>query len=300
MREKTKRIPKVSVIILNWNQRDYTVECLNSLLESDYPNYEVVVIDNVSSDDSCEVINKQFPSVKLIRSEKNIGITDSRNIGIDYALSSSVDYIMFLDNDAVVQKDMLTELVSEAEKNKRVAVAAPKIYFYFDRNRIWSLGGTINFYTGNIRLLGYGEMDHGQYDFHSSFEVDHAIGCCLMVRSDVVKKIGKLDAHFYYGEDTELCIRAKRSGYKIVAIPRAVMWHKESKIWKKKDLNYIRTKEIIWLMRKHAKFHHWSVFCFYALFAIIKIALQEGISGNFKSVFFRIKGAFDGIKTYNV
>ena len=67
-----------------------------------------------------------------------------------------------------------------------------------------------------------------------------------------------------------------------------------------KDLNYIRTKEIIWLMRKHAKFHHWSVFCFYALFAIIKIALQEGISGNFKSVFFRIKGAFDGIKTYNV
>jgi len=93
-----------------------------------------------------------------------------------------------------------------------------------------------------------------------------------------------------------LSIRAKHSGYKIVAIPKAVMWHKDSKIWRKKDLNYIRTKEVIWLMRKHAKFHHWSVFCLYALFAIIKIAISEGTRGNFKSVLFRIKGAFDGIQ----
>ncbi|UCC39482.1 MAG: glycosyltransferase family 2 protein [Candidatus Aminicenantes bacterium] len=297
MNKKAKSIPKVSVIILNWNQRDYTVECLNSVLKSDYPNYEAVVIDNVSSDDSCEVISKQFPSVKLIRSEKNLGITDSRNIGIDYALSSSADYIMFLDNDAIVHKNILSELVSEAEKDKRVAIVTPKIYFYSDRNRIWSLGGGISFYTGNTNLLGNGEIDHGQYDSHATIEVDHAIGCCLMVRSQVIKKIGKLDSHFYYGEDTELSIRARRSGYKIVAIPKAVMWHKDSNIWATKDIDYIRSKEVIWLMRKHARLHHWIVFCFHSLFVIIRIALRKGTRGNLKSIFFRIKGVLDGMRT---
>jgi hypothetical protein len=255
-----------------------------------------VVIDNVSSDGSCEVIEKQFPSVTLIRSKKHLGITDSRNIGVDWALSNSADYILFLDNDTIVQEDMLTELVSGLEQDDRIAVTTAKIYFYSDRDRIWALGGTINFYKGNISLIGYDEIDHGQYDSCSTFEVDHVIGCCLMIRSKVIKKIGKLDPHFYYGEDTEFCIRAKRAGYKVVVNPRAVMWHKESKIWKDRDLNYIRTKEIIWLMRKHAKFHHWSLFCFYALFTLSKIALSEGIRGNFKEILPRIKGAFDGLQ----
>lgn len=291
-----KSYPKVSIIILNWNQKEYTMMCLNSLMKVNYPNYEAVVIDNVSSDGSCEVIEKQFPSVMLIKSEKNLGITDSRNIGIDYALSSSADYIMFLDNDTIIHKDMLTELVSAVEKDDRIAVVAPKIYFYFDQNRIWALGGNINFYTGHVYLRGYEDVDHGQYDSNSAIEVDHAIGCCLMIRSQIIEKIGKLDPHFYYGEDTEFCIRARRSGYKIVAIPKAVMWHKDSRIWATKDVNYIRSKCVMGLMRKYAKFHHWSVFCFYALFAIVKIALREGIRGNLKSAFFKIKGAFNGIQ----
>lgn len=270
--------------------------CLNSLKKVDYPNYEAIVIDNVSSDGSCEEIKKQFPSITLIRSEKNLGITDSRNIGIDYALSSSADYIMFLDNDTIIHEAMLTELISEAEKDDRTAVFAPKIYFFSDQNRIWALGGNVNFYTGYVDLLGYGEVDHGQYDSNSAIAVDYAIGCCLMIRSQIIEKIGKLDPHFYYGEDTELCIRAKRYGYKIVAIPKAVMWHKDSRSWATKDVNYIRSKTVMGLMRKYAKFHHWSVFFFYALFAITKIVLREGIRGNLKSAFFKIKGALNGMR----
>jgi len=290
--------PKVSIIILNWNQKDLTVACLKSLLSVDYPNYEVIVIDNVSTDGSCEAIEKHFPSVCLIRSKKKLGITDSRNIGIDYALSRSADYVMFLDNDTDVHKDMLQELIFELEKDHRIAVATPKVYCYDDRNRIWAMGGYMNFYKGRVSLLGYKEMDHGQYDAYPTIEIDHAVGCCLMIRGWVMKKIGKLDPDSYYGEDTEFCIRAQRAGYKIVAIPKAIMWHMESYSWAdNKNLKYIRSKSVLGLMRKHAKFHHWSVFCFYALFSIIKILASEGTKGDFKTTLSRIKGAFDGMQT---
>ena len=290
--------PKISIIILNWNQKDLTVACLSSLLKVDYSNYEVIVIDNVSTDDSCEAIKKHFPTVRLIKSEKNLGITDSRNIGVDHALSRSADYIMFLDNDTNVHKDILTELIFELEKDHRIAAATPKIYCFDDRNRIWAMGGYMNFYKGRVSLLGYKEMDLGQYDSSRTIEIDHAIGCCLMIRSRVIRKIGKLDTDSYYGEDTEFCIRAQRAGYKIVAIPKAIMWHMESYSWAdNKNLKYIRSKSVLGLMRKHAKFHHWSVFCFYALFSIIKILASEGTKGDFKTTLSRIKGAFDGMQT---
>lgn len=298
MSDKKKPAPKIAIIILNWNQKDYTLACLDSLMESDYSNYEVMVIDNVSTDGSCEAVEKRFPSVRLIRNEKNLGLTDSRNIGVDHALRSSADYILFLDNDTIVDKDMVAELVQEAEKDKLIAVVTPKIYFYTDQNRIWALGGKVNFYKGQVSLLGHGEMDRGQFDSSRAIEVDYAIGCCSMIRSDIIKKIGKLDPRFYYGEDTEFCIRAQRSGYKIMAVPKATMWHKDSRSWAKNDdVKYIRVKAVTWVIRKYARFYHWLFLFPHAFFSLTKIVLREGLRGNFKSAYFRIKGFLDAMRT---
>lgn len=298
MSHKTKSIPKIAIVILNWNQKDITLACLDSLMKVNYPNYQVIVIDNVSSDGSCEAIEKQFPSIILISSKKNLGLTDSRNIGLDYALQRAADYILILDNDTIIHENMLTELVKEAEKDNRIAVVAPKIYLFSDRNRIWALGGKVNFYKGQVNLLGYGEIDHEQYDSNPTIDVDYAIGCCSLIRTQIIKKIGKLDPHFYYGEDTEFCLRAKHSGYKIVAVPKAIMWHKDSRSWaKENDIKYIRVKSVTRVMRKYAKVYHWILFLPYALFGIAKIALREGIKGNLKSVYFRLKGVFDGLRT---
>lgn len=262
----------------------------------DYPNYQVIVIDNASSDDSCEVISIGFPSVKLIRKDTNLGVTRGRNVGIDYALSNSADYILFLDNDTVIHKTMLTELVSVAEQDDRIAIVTSKIYFYSDRNKIWALGGGVNFYTGHIDLKGYGEMDHGQYDSDSAIEVDHVTGCCLLVKSDVIRRVGRFDTRFYSGQDTELCTRARAFGYKIIAVPEAVMWHKDSHTWAKKDIHQMRSKSIILLMHKYARIYHWIIFLTYSFFGLATIIIRQGIGPGLKNISSKFKGAVDTLK----
>ena len=192
---------------------------------------------------------------------------------------------------------MMKQLVSRAEREDRIAIVTSKIYFYSDPDKIWALGGGINFYKGLIHLYGYGEMDQGQYDSHPAIEVDHVPGCCLMVKRRALEEIGRFDTRFYSGQDTELCLRAKRHGYKILAIPQAVMWHRDTHSWAKERLHYMRGKSIFLLMRKHAKFYHWIGFSLYAFFTIVKILFREGIRGNFKNILQKIKGAFEGMRT---
>lgn len=296
MSQRTRPAPKVVIIVLNWNQKNLTLACLDSVMKADYPDYEVILIDNVSTDGSCEAVEKQFPAVTLIKSKKQLGLTDSRNIGIDYALRRSADYVMVLDNDTIIHKDMLAELVEVAERDDRVAVVAPKIYSFSEPKKLWALGGTVNFCKGEIRLLGYGELDRGQYDSPSAISVDYAIGCCSMIRAQVIHRIGKLDPGFYYGEDTEFCLRARRFGYKIKAVTQAVMWHKDSRTWAKEDdVKYIRVKAVMGVMRRYAGIHHWIIFSFYALIGLSVLTLREGLEGDVKAVYWRIKGAFDSL-----
>jgi GT2 family glycosyltransferase len=288
--------PKVIIIILNWNQKDDTITCLNSLKKLEYPNYKIILIDNASTDNSYTVIRRAFPSIEIIRNEENLGVTRGRNLGIKYAISSSADYILFLDNDTTVYKDMLTKLVEAGEKDPRIGILTSKIYFFANKNRIWALGGNVNFFTGNISLKGYNEIDHGQYDSFPIIQVDHVPGCCLMIKSNVIKKIGNFDTRFYSGQDTEMCIRALMTGYRLVAVPPSKMSHKDTQSWAKQSLHYMRGKSITLLMRKYAKLYHWIFFAPYSFFASIKILLTHGKGTEFKNLLSKIKGFTKTIK----
>jgi len=290
-------IPKVSIVILNWNQRDMTLACLASLKKINYPNCKIILVDNRSTDDSISAIKKEFPDLKIIENRRNLGVAGGRNVGIKYIQQKGTDYLLFLDNDTIVHKDIITEMVKIGENDKKVGILTGKIYYYSQPNKIWSAGGSLSLYRCHISAIGYNEMDKGQYDYIR--EVDHVAGCCLMIKKKVIDKIGILDQNFleYFTEDTDWCLRAKKKGYKIMYVPKAIIWHH---VIKKTSVSkrywYLKGRNLMWFMRKHAQLHHWIIFSFFFIVGSINVFYRETKAGNLKQFFMMAKGTLNSFK----
>lgn len=122
--------PKAIVVTLNWNRKEDTIECLKSLLELDYANYEIVVVDNGSMDGSAQAIRQSFPNITVIENKENLGYSLGMNTGIKYALEQGVKYVLIMNNDTVIDKGALTELVKVAESDPTIGFVTGKAYFY--------------------------------------------------------------------------------------------------------------------------------------------------------------------------
>ena len=296
MRNK-ERAAKVSIIILNWNQRDMTLQCLKSLKEINYPHYEIILVDNGSTDDSVSVVKKEFPDVKIIQNKRNLGVAGGRNVGIEYVLSKGTDYILLLDNDTTAHQDFITEMVKVGEQDTKAGILTGKIYFSSQPNKIWCAGGRLSLFRCHFSLMGYGEVDRGQYEWVR--EVDHVTGCCFMIKKEVVDKIGILDENFvqYFGEDTDLCLRAKKAGYKVMYVPGSRIWHH---IVKKTSVSerywYLKGRNLMLFMRKHARLHHWIIFSFFFILGSLKLLFQEVKAGHLKQFFTMAKGTLNAFK----
>lgn len=227
---------KIATIILNWNGKENTIDCLKSI-----KNHEgIIVVDNNSTDGSVEEIKKYFPEVKIIQNPENYGFAKGNNIGIKKAIQEGAEYIFVLNNDTLVEKNCLNNLLESAQKYKDCSIFAPKIYFQknfeFHKNRysekekgrvIWYAGGIIDWNNIFGKHRGVDEVDRGQYD--KFYETEFATGAAIFVKSEVFKKIGFLDEkYFMYYEDTDFCVRAKRAGFKILFVPDAVVYHKNA------------------------------------------------------------------------
>jgi len=170
--------PRVFIIILNWNNWLDTFECLESLKNNDYPNYEVVIVDN-GSDEKPQSPN---PDIKIIYNKENLGFSEGNNVGIKYALEHGADYVLLLNNDTVVSNDFLSKLVKAAESNEEIGMVGSKIYFYDQKDRIWFAGGKVNWLYNKGTMRGYNEIDKGQYDLPEIQETDYLTGCCILVK----------------------------------------------------------------------------------------------------------------------
>jgi len=220
--------PRVGIVVLNWNRRDDTLACLGSLARLDYSAFEVVVVDNGSTDGSVLAIRERFPDVFLIENGENLGYTGGNNAGLRYALDRGLDYVLLLNNDTEVASDLLHRLVAAAEADSRVGIAGPTIYYYDRPELIWSAGGAIDWRRGRTWMVGLDERDIGQFG-NAPREVDFVTGCALLVRRAVLEAVGLLDERFFaYYEEAEWCVRARRAGFRIVHLPRARVWHKIS------------------------------------------------------------------------
>lgn len=221
-------MPRVTVVVLNWNGLGDTLECLESLAGLDYPRYRVLVVDNGSTDGSPVAIRQRFPDVEVIETGENLGYAGGNNVGLRYALAQGADYVLLLNNDTVVAPDMLRWLVEAAEKDPRVGVAGPMIYYHDQPEVVWSVGGGIDWRRGQTWMIGLDEPDDGRFGTEPR-EVDFITGCAMLVRAAALREAGLLDERFFlYYEEVEWCVRIRRAGYRIIHVPAAKMWHKIS------------------------------------------------------------------------
>ncbi len=217
--------PLVYIIILNWNGKEDTIECLHSVQGVDYPCYRILVVDNASSDGSPEAIHAAFPKVELIVNESNLGFAAGNNVGIEHALEEGADYVFLVNNDTTVDRKILMELVKACEAGPAIGLASPKVYYYARPNIIYYAGAKRRWPLLFPKPIGTGEEDCGQHD--AVREVDYVWGQAMFIKRQVIEDIGLLDPGFFmYYEDCDYCLRAAAAGYKIIYVPMALMWHK--------------------------------------------------------------------------
>jgi len=259
--------PKVTAIILNWNGKADTVECLDSFEHVDYPNYEVLLVDNASTDGSVELFKERYPGIKIIENPINLGYAEGNNVGIRRAIDDRSDYIMILNNDTVVDPDFITELVAVAEEVPDVGFVGPKNYYYEHGGRkdiINFAGGIFSIYRGTTYNIGINEIDRGQYN--EIKESNYIPGSCVMVKRELIEKIGLINPEYFtYWEDTDWCVRVAKAGYRSVYVPKAKIWHKIGVQKGKKNIKayYYFGRNIFLLVKKHANVPQTIIFMLY-------------------------------------
>lgn len=223
--ETGKSLQSVSIIILNWNQKKLLNDCLKSVLNTDYPEVEIIVSDNGSTDGSVELVKEKFPNVVLIENNANLGFCTGNNVAIKQAKG---DIIVLLNNDTWVDKDWVKELV-KASNDSNVGIIGCKLLFA-GTSIIQSLGYHSNLlgHHENINLL---RVDN-QKEVEHVADVDYVSGAALAIKRSVINEIGLFDPMFYaYFEDVDLCYRAKEAGYRVIVAPKAVVHHFGSVSW---------------------------------------------------------------------
>jgi len=266
------REPKVYIIILNWNQKEDTGACLESLGTLDYGNYSVIVVDNGSTDGSIRYLESRFPKVTIIKNRENLGFVEGCNTGIRYAQDPDIEYILLLNNDMTVDKAMLGELISVAESDKEIAILGAVHYSFDKRDKVIQTGTDFNWFTGFVKRQDLKGIENGKVIEPQA--IQGVSGGSFLIKKEVIDKIGLPDPrYFIYYEDIDWCRAAHRAGYKVLYIPRAKVYHKKETSFggSKAPFLYLYTRNFPLFMRKNCpRIFLISVFVFYILKLLIR------------------------------
>lgn len=225
--------PRVSIVTPIHNGIEDTVEYLRSLAGVTYPNFEIVIVDDGSTDGSSEIIARDFPRVRLLPGDGTLWWAGGTNAGVRDALERGADFILTMNNDVRVAPDFLDKLVQCASENPG-AIVGGKIYFMDDPRRIWSAGGVLSWANGKtFSQLGHGQMDSA--DFSRRREVDFLTGMCVLIPAGVFARIGLYDAVNFpqYHADSEFTLRARKA-----AIP--VLFEAGAKVWNRVESTFMQ------------------------------------------------------------
>jgi len=298
-----KNEPKVAVILLNWNTAEETIECINSLKKVDYRNFEIILVDNGSTNDSFDIIKRTFSKseVILIKNKQNLGFSGGNNVGIKQALENKTDYTFLLNNDTIVNQELLSTLVEFMEDNPQAGIVAPIMFFYNRPDYIWFAGGIMDRNTGIGNHIGYEEKYSSKFD--KIIECNFITGCGMFFRSKVFNEVGFFDTdYFHTSEDADLCFRVIDKGYKLYLNPKAKLWHKcgasllnssQNKLKSPPRYTYYEIRNRLLFIKKNGK----KGMLFKSLYKIVHFHLYEIYElikdGNFKSILTLFYGILD-------
>ena len=242
----------VSIVVLNYNGRDVLLKCLRSLYESDYARFEVIVVDNGSTDGSVEAVRRDFPEGIMIENGRNLGYGAGNNVGIK---ASRGEYIVLLNNDVFVVRGWLKALLEACAKHSGAGFFQPKILFESDKGLINSAGNMIHV-AGFGLCKGIGEYDSGQYD--EEVEIGFASGACVLFRREILGDVGLLDpVYFAFNDDTDWGWRALLHGWRSLYVPSAVVYHQLGHSWGRvltaRKFHYLERNRVLTLLKNYSR-----------------------------------------------
>jgi GT2 family glycosyltransferase len=243
--------PLLFVIVLSNNRPDDTLACMESLHQSDYPNMKIILLDNLSTDDSVDVVHRKYPDVEIICLKENLGYAGNNNIGIKAAIDHGAEWVLVLNDDTILDPSCLSMLVEVGESDKAIGILGPMVYHYDEPQVIQSAGGVLGKYWLGTHL-GKDEADSGQ--FENVHKVEWISGCAILVRRALIEQVGMLDPrYFLYWEETEWCIRAGKAGWQIYHVPQAKLWHKgvQRAYQPKPYITYYVTRNRLFTLARH-------------------------------------------------
>ena len=215
----------LSIITINYNGLKDTCELIDTLPLND-ETIEVIVVDNASTQDEATELEKRYPLIIVIRSDKNLGFAGGNNLGIKAAHGK---YLFFINNDTILsQPSALSLLITRLESSAQIGMVCPKIRFIWDKQPIQYAGYTpLSKITLRNKSIGFGEKDNGQYD--TPYPTPYAHGAAMMVKREVIEKAGVMpECYFLYYEELDWSLMIRRAGYEIWYEPSCTIFHKES------------------------------------------------------------------------
>jgi len=275
---------KIALVILNWNNVKDTIDCINSIEDSNYNDYKIFCLDNGSKKNDYSILIKKFKKnkkIKFFKSNRNLGFAGGNNFICSKISLNDFDYVLLLNNDTIIKKDFFDK-INLAIKNlndKKIGMLVPTIYYHnklLKEDKIW-------------RADDFGKISN------KNKEIKHPVGCAMFIKSKLIKDYGLFNENFFaYGEEVEYAYRLRKKGIKIYYVPQAVIWHKvieaEDSLFK------------IYMMSRN-KWYYWEkrstadkiIYLPYLLFVYnIKKLLKYSFKLTNIKIFF--KGNIDGIK----
>jgi GT2 family glycosyltransferase len=218
--------PHVGISVVTWNNYEDTAECLDSLLTLTYPHFDIVLVDNGSTDGSADRLEEEFPGVDVVRTGENLGYAGGMNVGTRELLDRGVDYVWQLNNDVVIPEErLLTDLVETMEANDDLGMLTPLVKEYPNTDTIWFWKGELDWSFGNANHVETpGQLPDGLV------ANDYIPSCSLLFPSHVLEEVGLLpEDYFLYFDDVEHAVSISAAGYILATDMTTEIYHKESK-----------------------------------------------------------------------
>lgn len=292
-----------AILIVNWETYDFTRSCLISLSHCTARDFQIVVIDNGSTDGSGQRLYEEFQdSCTFLFSETNLGFTGGNNLGINWAMERDFDAVLLLNSDTEVNPDFLDLMLDELAMNPKLGIVQPMIVFMDNPDKIWSAGGKWIPSLGRAVTLG-GRVMLKDYVVQSS-SLDWATGCCLLITREAIERIGVLnDLYFAYFEDVEWSLRCRDAGFEIGLAEKAVIYHEAGGSSKKahsegmlsSTVFYLHVRNQLLLVRQRARglwlipavMYHLMRFSLWAVYFCVRLRFEK-----LKAV---LRGTFEGL-----
>ncbi len=291
---------RIAVVIVNWKTYDFTSKCIDSVLNSSFKNFKIILIDNECQNGMLDHLKKS-EKIHIIKNENNEGFARANNQGIKYSIKNGFDYILLLNNDTVINYDLLDLLIKQSNiLNQKII---QPLILNHNGTKIWNAGGTINYFLGTFKTHKMGK-NFKNFKINRSF-TDWFTGCCVLIKSEIFNEVGYFDEKFFaYYEDVDFSIRLKAKGYSVAMMGDSYLQHFESASSKSTNQNegnlspyvhYLNIRNHILILKKHSKLFNITGVLLYQLIKIFSYLIYFLIRFRFNKFKMVLKGIIDAI-----